>query len=137
MPGSRHAPTARPACDTVTAGPGHSPLARPAAKTAALRPPFLTAVRAELPAVGRPGPDGNREPARVTTTAGARDEPMFSARTSSAYRRPASEAPGQVPVGGRISMFWSPAPVGTRPGRHRQDPDPRRGLDRAPPHGTL
>ena len=46
QPGSRHAPTARPACDTVTAEPGQSPLARPTAETAAPRPPFLAAVGA-------------------------------------------------------------------------------------------
>jgi hypothetical protein len=44
MPGSRHSPTVRPACDTVTAEPGQSLLARPTAETASLRPPFLTAV---------------------------------------------------------------------------------------------
>ena len=76
MPGSRHAPTARPACDTVTAGPGQSLLApaggghsSPAATVPRCRP------RAALPAAGRPGPDDDREPARVTTTAGAQDEP--------------------------------------------------------------
>jgi len=44
MPGSRHAPTARPACDTVTAEPGRSLLTLPTTETASLRPPFLTAV---------------------------------------------------------------------------------------------
>ena len=76
MPGSRHAPTARPACDTVTAGPGQSLLA-PAggghSSPAAALPQCRS--RAALPAAGRPGPDDDREPARVTTTAGAQDEP--------------------------------------------------------------
>ena len=46
MPGSRHTPTARPACDSVTAEPGQSLLTRPTAETAAPRPPFLTVVGA-------------------------------------------------------------------------------------------
>ena len=69
-------PTARPARDAVTAGPGQSPLApaggghsSPAAARPHRRP------RAAPPAAGRPGPDDDREPARVTTTAGAQDEP--------------------------------------------------------------
>src|SRR5215472_1683707 len=91
MPGSRHTPTARPACDTVTAEPCQSLLARPTAKTEALRPPFLTAVYAALPAAGRPGRDDDR--------------------------RPASEAPGRPMLpAGRIGMFCQPAPAGPRPG---------------------
>ena len=94
MPGSRHAPTARPACDTVTAEPGQSLLARPTAETASLRSilPHCR-LRTALPAARRPGRDDDREPARVMTTAGAQDEPMFSARTSPAPC-PASGAPG-------------------------------------------
>ena len=53
MPGSRHAPTARPAGDTVTAEPGQSLLTRRTAEIAALRPPFLTAVCA--PPYQQPG----------------------------------------------------------------------------------
>ena len=67
MPGSRHTPTARPACDTVTAEPGQSLLARLMAETASLRPPFLTAVCA--PRYQQPG--GRDE---TTTVSRPRDD---------------------------------------------------------------
>jgi hypothetical protein len=110
MPGSRHTPMARPACDTVTAEPGQSLLARPTAETASLLPHCR--LRAVLPVAGRPGRDDDREPARVTTTAEAQDEPMLSARTSPAYRRPASRAPGQPMLAGNLASRASAEVLG-------------------------
>ena len=123
MPGSRHTPTARPACDTVTAEPGQSLLTRPTAETAALQPPFLAAVRA--PRHQQPGGQGETttiEPAHVTTTAGAQDEPMLSAPTSPGHRRPAGGAPGQPMLAGQAHQHVLATRTAQHaPGQHRQD----------------
>src|SRR6516164_4492612 len=89
MAGSRHAPTARPACDTVTAEPGQSLLAGPRGKQQPAATLPHCRWRAALPAAGRPGRDDDREPARVATTARSRGEPMLSARASPAPCQPA------------------------------------------------
>jgi len=123
MPGSRHTPTACPACDSVTAEPGQSLLTRPTAETAALQPPFLAAVRA--PRHQQPGGQGETttvEPAHVTTTAGAQDEPMLSAPTSPGHRRPAGGAPGQPMLAGQAHQHVLATRTAQHaPGQHRQD----------------
>jgi len=113
MPGSWHASTARPACDTVRARPVTAGPADGGNSSHAVALPYCC-LRAALPAAGRPGRDGDREPARVTTMAGAQDEPILAVRTSAAYRRPASEAPGQPMLAGGTHQHL----LATRTGRH-------------------
>ena len=93
---------------------------RQAAETAAPRPPFLTAGCAPRYQHWAAGRDSDREPARVTKTAGAQGEPMFSARPSPAYRRPASEAPRAATAGRPDASACSANPH--RPVRARAAP---------------